>query len=105
MFVTYFLTKMERYESTPYLWQSKTILDLSKLFRTGPKKHLFTPEFYILNHFQTFVPVQNNLDVSKIKFKFSRKAKKIDEIFTVDLTLCTVDSGNSELGFVTNFVY
>ena len=30
------------------------------------KKHIFTPEFYILNQFQTFIPVQNNLEVSKI---------------------------------------
>ena len=32
---------------------------------------------------------KNSTCISKVKFVFSKKATKIDEIFTVDLTLCS----------------
>ena len=39
---------------------------------------------------------------NKVKFMFSKKATKIDEIFTVDLTLCSKCQIDSE-DFVNNF--
>ena len=35
----------------------------------------------------------NKLVLTGVKFMFSKKAPKIDEIFTVDSTLTTLDSG------------
>ena len=40
-------------------------------------------------NFLTFDQIRSSIDKNVLKFMYSKKATQIDEIFTVDLTLCS----------------
>ena len=52
-------------------------------------EHLLSREYFFMKHIkgrQVNIAIQIK---AALKFMFPKKAKKIDEIFTVDLTLCS----------------
>ena len=64
------------------------------------KKIKFLGAFLVLLAHKTALPIEpTNLSpysLKSLKFMFSKKATKIDEIFTVDLTLCSKCQIDSE---------